>query len=170
MKRAAFFLTIAAFAGAIPTGVFPQSGGSFQIENSTVAAGGNRNAGGVFSLDSTAGQTIAGGVSQNSRFSIQNGFWTFNVAPTAARVFIGGRVKTFDGRGIRNVRVMLIEPDGATRFSLTGPFGFYRFENVSVGEIYVLTIFSKRFVFDNPTLTISVMDELTNLDFVASRQ
>lgn len=147
-----------------------QTGGGFQIENPTVTSGGGRNSGGNYSLDSTIGQTLAGGLLQGSRFSVQNGFWTSNAAPTAANVFIGGRVMTFDGQGIQNARVTLIGPNGETRSSLTGSFGFYRFDNISVGETYLLTIFSKRFVFANPTRIISVNEELNNLDFVAVGQ
>jgi hypothetical protein len=150
---------------------FPaQTGGTFQLEQTVIAAGGGRNSGGSFALDATVGQTLAGGVSQGVRFSVQNGFWTFNIAPTAALVSIGGRVITADGRGIRNARVLLTAPDGTARLAATGAFGYYRFGDVAVGETYVLTVFSKRFVFDNPTLIVSVMDELRNLDFVAARR
>jgi Carboxypeptidase regulatory-like domain len=147
--------------------VFAQTGGTFQIEKSLVAAGSGSISGGRFSLDSTAGQNLAGGGLQNSRFSLQNGFWTFNFAPTAASVSIGGRVTTFGGQGIQNVRVVLTSPNGATQSSLTGSFGNYRFNDIRVGETYVLTVFSKRFVFDNPTQIVSVNEELNNLDFTA---
>ena len=145
-----------------------QTGGSYQIEKTVVASGGSRSAGGNYSLESTAGQTLAGGFLQGSGFSEYSGFWTPVFAPTAANVTIGGRVRSANGQGIRNARVMLTAPDGTVRFSLTGSFGYYRFNDIPVGEIYVLTVFSKRYVFDNPTLVVNVSEQLENLDFTAS--
>lgn len=147
-----------------------QTGGTFQIESSSIASGGSKISGSNFTLDSTTGQTLAGGRVQGTQFSIENGFWTSNFAPTAASVSIGGRVTAFSGQGIQNVRVVLTSLNGTTRFSMTGSFGFYRFDDVEVGETYILTVFSKRFVFTNPTQIISVSEELNNLDFVAIEQ
>ena len=62
---------------------------------------------------------------------------------------------------------MLTAPDGSTRLSQTGSFGYYRFNDIPVGAIYVLNVSSRRFVFPNPTLVVNVTDELGNLDFVA---
>jgi len=162
-----FFVSLCLF---VSNSLRAQTGGTFQIENSSVASGGGKNSGGSFTLDSTAGQTLAGGQLQGSRFSVQNGFWTFNLTPTAASVSIGGRVTTSNGQGIRNVRVVLTRLNGSMRFSTTNFFGFYRFDDVMVGETYILTVFSKRFVFSNPTQIISVSEELNNLNFVAIEQ
>lgn len=153
-----FWLSLAAAA---------QTGGAFQIENPTIAAGGGKTAGGSFALDATAGQTLAGGRLQNERFAVQNGFWTSGFAPTAARVSVGGRVMTGGRQGIRNARVILTMPDGAIRFTTTGSFGDYRFESVATGETYVLTVFSRRYLFPNPTLVATVTDERHDLDFTA---
>lgn len=150
--------------------VFAQTGGTFQIENSSVATGGGKSSGGNFTIDSTAGQTLAGVRVQGPRFSIQNGFWTSDFAPTAANVSIGGRITTSNGQGIQNVRVVLTSLNGTTQFSMTGSFGFYRFDDVEVGETYILTVLSKRFVFANPMQIISVSEELNYLDFVAIEQ
>ncbi len=155
---------------AFSLSVFAQSGGSFQIEKSAVAAGNGTNSGGSFSLDSTAGQMLAGGQMQSSRFSVQSGFWTFNFAPTAAGVSIGGRVTTLGGQGIQNVRVTLTGSNGETQTSLTGSFGYYRFNDIPVGETYLLTVFSRRFIFDNSTQIVSVNEELNNLDFTAAER
>jgi hypothetical protein len=90
--------------------------------------------------------------------------------PTAANVTVGGRVLTADGRGIRNARVILTAPNGETRFAQTGVSGFYRFTDVAVGQTYILTVTSKRFVFANPTRAVVVTDEIVNFDFVAETQ
>lgn len=151
-----------------PIIVSAQTGGSYQIEKTVIAAGGSRSAGGNYSLESTIGQTLAGGFLQASGFSAYSGFRTPVFAPTAAGVSVGGRVLTPHGQGIRNARVMLAAPDGTVRFSLTGSFGYYRFSDIPVGATYVLTVFSKRYVFDDPTLVVAVNEQLDNLDFTAT--
>lgn len=89
------------------------------------------------------------------------------LAPTAASVSVGGRILTADGRGIRNVRVTLANSAGETRTVLTGPFGYYRFADVQVGETYVISIAAKRFVFNPPSRILTLQEELNNVDFTA---
>jgi hypothetical protein len=150
--------------------VTAQTGGTYQIEKSVVVTGGGASLGGSLALESTTGQPLAGGPVQGSPYSLSNGFWTFNLVPTAARVSIGGRVTTPDGRGIRSVLVSLTSQSGEVRYLRTGSFGSYRFDEVTVGEIYILTASGKKFVFTNPTLVINVTEELNNLNFVAEEQ
>ena len=74
---------------------------------------------------------------------------------------------TADGRGIRNARVTLTAPNGATQYSLTGSFGYYRFNEIPVGETYILSVFSKRFTFANSTQVVTVTEEIMELNFTA---
>jgi hypothetical protein len=53
------------------------------------------------------------------------------------------------------------------RRALTNPFGYYRFDGVEVGATYILTVEAKQHQFENPTRAVSVIDELTDVDFVA---
>jgi hypothetical protein len=90
------------------------------------------------------------------------------VAPSAANASIIGRVMTENGAGIRNAVVVvtggsLTEP----RSYRTNSFGYYRFTDLEVGQTYVLTINSKRFVFTNPTLLITLEDNVSDANFVA---
>lgn len=165
-----YFLFVVSLCLSVSDNVQAQTGGTFQIENSSIASGGSKISGGNFTLDSTAGQTLAGGQQQGSTFFVQNGFWTFDFAPTATSVSISGRITTFGGQGIQNVRVVLTSLNGETKFSTTSSFGYYRFDDVTVGETYILTVISKRFAFDNPTQIVTVSEELNNLDFVAIEQ
>jgi hypothetical protein len=87
--------------------------------------------------------------------------------PTAANVSIGGRVLTATGRGIRNVRVTLTDSSGATRTTLTNPFGFYRFDDVAAGETYIISVSHKRYRFNQSTRVQTIVEELNELDFVA---
>jgi hypothetical protein len=100
-----------------------------------------------------------------SQFSLWSGGESQIV--TADRVTVGGRVMTADGRGIRNALVTMIESDGTTRTVTTGPFGYYRFADVAVGQNVVLMVTSKRFNFDQPTQVVYVTEDMKEVNFVA---
>lgn len=87
--------------------------------------------------------------------------------PTAATVSVSGRILTSDGNGVRNVIVTLTAPNGNTLTTRTSSFGYFRFDNIAVGETYVISVASKRFTFNPSTQILSVNEELTNIDFVA---
>ena len=144
-----------------------QTGGIYKIEKTVIATGGSESSGGNFTLESTTGQALAGGFIQNSNQSVYGGFWTPSFAPTSANVSIGGRILTAKGGGIQNARVMLTFPNGTMQNSLTGSFGYYQFNEIAVGEAYILTVFSKRYIFGNPSQIITVTEELTELNFIA---
>lgn len=84
---------------------------------------------------------------------------------TAAPVAVGGRVTSSSGRGVARARVTITDSDGATRSTKTNFFGYYRFPNVSAGETYVLTVFSKRHSFD-PRI-VNINGETEDLNFAA---
>ena len=149
-----------------------QNGGGYDLSHNVIASGGGSNSnGGGFTLDGTAGQPSAGTISTNSAYSLRGGFWAFqSLAPTASLVSVAGRVSTAEGMGIRNASVKLTGTDGAIRFAWTGTFGYFRFENVEVGEIYTLEVSSKRFTFASPTRVLSVKDEIADADFIAEPQ
>jgi Tol biopolymer transport system component len=92
------------------------------------------------------------------------------LAPTAAHVSVGGRVSTFDGRGIARAIVTMTGSDGNVRSAISNPFGYYRFDGVEVGQFYVLTIRSKGHVFAPDTRSISVLDEIADVDWTAETQ
>ncbi|MBS1792510.1 MAG: hypothetical protein JSS81_01580 [Acidobacteria bacterium] len=86
--------------------------------------------------------------------------------PTAARVTVGGRI-TANLTGLGGIRVTLTDNAGVARTALTNSFGYYRFENVEVGGIYVVQAASKKYEFGNPLRVIYVGDELSDVDFEA---
>ncbi|MDQ4120631.1 MAG: carboxypeptidase regulatory-like domain-containing protein [Acidobacteriota bacterium] len=88
--------------------------------------------------------------------------------PTAASVSIGGRIMTAKGRGTSNVLLILTDSTGETRTVMSNAFGYYRFTDVSAGATYTLTASAKRFVFDNPTQTLFVSGEMTEINFLVS--
>jgi len=89
-------------------------------------------------------------------------------AVTAAGVSLSGRVTTAEGAGIRNARVVITgdslpEP----RIATTGSFGYYSFEGLQSGQTYVVTVNSQRYTFTVPSRVITLVDNLTNVDFTA---
>ena len=89
----------------------------------------------------------------------------FLLGPTAATVSIAGRVLTPNGRGLSNAVVSLTETNGNIRTARTGAFGYYRFDEVEVGQTCVFSVSSKRFQFTPQVITIN--ENLEKLDFIA---
>lgn len=108
---------------------------------------------------------------RNSMRPIQTGCEKGSVErfqPTAAGVDVAGRVLTAEGAGLRNAIVTLTDSRGVTRTSRSSSFGNYSFEDVRVGETYILGVNSKRYVFT--PRTIQVLDEVTGLDITADAE
>lgn len=133
----------------IPTGGTPteaQTGGTYEVTKTVIANGGGSSAAGQYSVIGTAGQTTSG-QSSGGNHTMQTGFWAFDLSLTAANVSISGKVLTTNGRGLRNALVLLTEQSGQVYTARTGPFGYYRFEAIEVGQIVILSVRSKQFQF-----------------------
>jgi hypothetical protein len=74
---------------------------------------------------------------------------------------------TADARGIDKAVVTIADAGGNVRRALTNPFGYYRFDGIEVGATYILTVEAKQHQFENPTRAVSVIDELTDVNFIA---
>jgi hypothetical protein len=144
------------------------SGGAFTLEKTVVAGGGNQMTQQQLNLSGTTGQPIAGYRSTGGNFSVYSGFWTpEDFVPTAASVTVGGRVKTAEGKGIRNVIVTITFPSGEQRTVLSGTFGYYRFAEIPAGESYVFSAAAKRYTFSQPTQIRNITDDTQDIDFIA---
>jgi hypothetical protein len=87
--------------------------------------------------------------------------------PSAAQVEIIGRVIDEKGSGIRGATLTLTNANSLeTRTVLTSTFGYYRIESVDVGDFYILTVNHRRYGFPNGQLAFTVVDTLTDMDFV----
>ena len=95
------------------------------------------------------------------------GAFEVHLAPTAAHVYIAGRVTNAFGVGIDKVSVELQSGEGTTTTALTNPFGYFVIEEVEVGQVYLLTVRSKRYTFEEPTRVIIVNDVIDNLQIMA---
>lgn len=164
MKKQILILVILMFAAIAAQA---QSGGIFTITQSVVAAGGGQNlTSGAITIDGTNGQSIAGTVSDANGFSVRGGFWTANIAPTAAGVVVSGRI-TVGSNGLSRALVTLTDMNGETRSVLTSSFGYYRFDDVEAGATYIVAVNHKHYFF--APQVISVFDNLTELNFVAEQ-
>lgn len=145
-----------------------QTGGTYDLSHNVIAAGGGTSGAGNFVVEGTVGQPSAGTNSAGGNYNLRGGFWAFQaLAPTAAQVSISGRVVAANGTGIRNAIVTLTDAGGRIKTARTGSFGYYRFEEIEVGQTCVLEVHSKRFAFANPTLIVSVSEEISEANFTA---
>jgi hypothetical protein len=89
------------------------------------------------------------------------------LSPTAATGGISGRVVTESGAMISQATVTLTDGNGNARRALTNSFGYYRFENLPVGQTYILSVSGKRYQFPVPTQIVNLQDNLTEVNFTA---
>ena len=116
----------------------------------------------------TLGITAADNITATATDAAGNTSEFYNIfTPTAALVSVRGRVTSANGQGIRNVRVSLTDSTGNVRSALTSSFGYYRFDDIEAGQTVILSVASKRYTFANPTRVISLVDEISDADFVA---
>ena len=149
----------------------PQTGGDFAINQSVISGGGGASTdiGSEFSVTGTIGQPKAGDYSNGGSFNVRTGFWTPSLSPTAAHVSVSGRVKRASGDGIRGVTVTLIGPTtGESRTYLTSSMGHFVFEDLEVGATYMVSVSHTKYGFAEPSRSFLLLDDLTDLDFVAA--
>ncbi|HMS41682.1 MAG TPA: carboxypeptidase-like regulatory domain-containing protein [Pyrinomonadaceae bacterium] len=80
---------------------------------------------------------------------------------------VSGPISAANSSGIRNVFVSLTDSDRNTRTVRTGAFGYYRFDEVEVGGMYIISVRAKRFTFAQSLQVLNVGEVLANVDFVA---
>lgn len=86
------------------------------------------------------------------------------ITTTSAAVTIGGRVLAAD-QGVSGATVTLTNQNGDVRRARTGSFGYYYFENVTPGELYIVSATHRRYNFTPQVVTIT--ENLTDLNFNA---
>ena len=140
MNTCNFFLTMSILS--LGFSLHAQTGGNYDLSQNVIAGGSFDSIGGSYKVEGTSGQNMAGTASTGEGFNLRGGFWAAGpLAPTAGTASIGGRIATSDGRGIRNVRLILTSlSTGETIHAITSPFGHYRFISLAVGGTYVVTV------------------------------
>jgi hypothetical protein len=87
-----------------------------------------------------------------------------NVCPiSAAGASISGRVLGPNGSGVPKATVSMSDVNGTTRVARTGPFGYYRFDDVATGQTYFLSVSSKAANYQLRVLTVG--EDMTDIDF-----
>lgn len=144
------------------------SGGSFVLEKTVTAGGGNAKQTASVSENGTTGQAAAGVKSAGGAFTLYSGFWTpGDFAPTAAQAVVGGRVLTAYGAGIRNVQVTITFPSGEIRTTVSTTLGYYRFAEIPVGGTYVIIVAAKKYSFAETSQIRQIAGDLQDVDFIA---
>lgn len=90
------------------------------------------------------------------------------LAPLAANVSVSGRILTANGYAIRNVIVTLTDTNGYTKTTRTSSFGYFHFDEIPVGETYIISVASKRFTFNPSSQVLTVNEELADINFIAN--
>jgi hypothetical protein len=90
------------------------------------------------------------------------------IIPSAANISVSGKVTTYDGTGISRANVTLTDESGVVRNAVTNGFGYYSFDEVTVGGTYVLNVNHKSYTFPDSPLVISPQDNFTSGDFRAN--
>jgi len=93
-----------------------------------------------------------------------------SLAPTAATVSVGGRVLTASGRGIINVVITMTDSAGNVRTTVSTESGYYRFDDVEVGDTYVLSVRGKRYTFSNASQVMNINEETSDINFIGYSQ
>ena len=156
---------------AVASSAISQTGGTYDLSHNVIASGGGASSvGGVFRVDGTVGQPLAGTTSNAGNFSIRGGFWSSpQLAPTAANLSLSGRI-TCSSKPcmLRRVRVILTDPlSGLVRSSQPNPFGYYQFEELPAGRMYLVTPESSRFIFTPVSYSLTLVDEISDVNFEA---
>ena len=121
-----------------------------------------RDATNVCSSDCVMENVFTGTVTGVTDFSP----WTIaEVTPTSAMVTISGRVISPNGRGISKAIIQMTSQNGAVRYAVSNPFGYYRFVNTAVGETYTFSVNSKNHTFMPRVLNL--VEETNELNFTA---
>lgn len=72
-----------------------------------------------------------------------------------------------DDTGISKVKIVLTEPDGNRRMAISNPFGYYRFDNLTLGGIYNLQVSAKGY--QDVVLILNVTEPEQVFDIILSK-
>lgn len=100
---------------------------------------------------------------RNGTATIDIGAFEFQFAPTAATAVVTGRVGFSSTFGFNSALVTLTDSLGNSRTVRTGKSGSFRFDEVPVGETYIISV-SSRWQTYAPQI-ISVTEDVNNLSF-----
>lgn len=95
-------------------------------------------------------------------------FKNLQITPTSATASVSGQVLTESGQPIGKARITLLNTaTSELRVAQTNAFGYYSFEELPVGNFYVLTVGSKQYVFGNNPRSFVLMEDMEDVNFTA---
>lgn len=145
------------------TGTGPNAGGASATVGVQAAAAGSvftQYSSGTASL--SAGQMLSAAIAPPA-CTPGNGACILTSAPVA----VAGRAVTPEGRGIRGVRVTLVDEAGQERLATTNSFGYFRFDGVQSGRAYVISAAARGYRFQGRLLELN--ESVGDLTFAATR-
>lgn len=91
-----------------------------------------------------------------------------NTVTTAANASVRGRTLDASGNPLRGTLVTIQNSStGETRSAYTNSFGFYEFNELAVGDLYVVTVSNKRYAFQQNARTLFLNEAVEDFDFTA---
>ncbi|QQS34416.1 MAG: carboxypeptidase regulatory-like domain-containing protein [Acidobacteriota bacterium] len=91
-----------------------------------------------------------------------------NGRPTSADLMLSGRITDTAGLPVRGAIVQLFRISNGETYALSSStFGYYAFRGLAAGESYAVTVTARRYRFDPPLQTITIVDNMTDVNFVA---
>lgn len=162
--------TIVAGGGGINVGlntrvgsayVFVRNGNDWTLQKQLIASDGAQGDSLGFSVAISGNKIFTGAYQANFGMANDQG---------AAYVFINkvsvsGRIMTAGGYGVAKATVKMTLANGETRYTLTSPFGYYRFDEIEADQTVTVSVISKQFQFTPQMVTLS--NNLTNVDITA---
>jgi hypothetical protein len=88
---------------------------------------------------------------------------------TAAPASISGRVTDAFGRPVSSTFVTLTDHLGRSKTVTTNTFGYYKFDDLEVGNLYVVAAKHRRYRFNEESHVVNLMDNVSDMNFIASR-
>lgn len=134
--------------------------GSYRSANYTTTAATSINAlfGGMTSSQANGTWQLCGRDTANldvGRFKDSASISITSFVPTGASVFVKGRVLSQTGRGISGAIVTLTNQAGISQTVKTNPFGYFVFNEIEVGQSYIITVSSKQYQFSQQVLSVN---------------
>jgi hypothetical protein len=88
------------------------------------------------------------------------------LAPSAAPANVTGRLNSTSGKGLANANVSITNAStGEIKRTRSNQRGYFNFQDLEVGNLYIIEVQSKRFVFNNYSFTLN--EDLTDLVLTA---
>jgi Carboxypeptidase regulatory-like domain/Putative Ig domain len=151
--------TFAVTAGAVPTGLTLNANGTWS-GLPTAAATYNFD---ITATDSNPFSFAKSNLAPNTK---TESFTLIIAAPSAANASVRGRLISPFGRGLANAGVAITNTaTGEIRYARSNQLGYFNFQELAVGNVYVVEANSKRFVFNSQSFTLN--EDLTDLVLTA---